>query len=205
MQSGSDKVEAKNPVHSESLPSLAEGSDPTNVGPPSGKSAPVKEPGIHTCIFSHSQLLISSTDGKGKKVTKKPDIGKVRQKRQPSTTSDNKGKRKALRDDDGSEAVEDANEKITKPTKTKAQKSRTAAKEPRPADVEIDTEDDAAPKKKKMRKLNIFGPAKPDSLDWANQFTLVSRITVRTTHTATTLMPLFREVVAWTYQPNFRR
>lgn len=158
--------------------------------------------------FLSSQLLISFTDGKGKKVTKKPDIGRARQRRQPSTT-DNKGKRKALPDDDGNEAVEDASEKITKPTKTKAQKSRTAAKEPRPPDVEIDTEDDAVPKKKKMRKLNvnIFGPAKPDSLDWANHFNLVSHIAVRSGSciTATTLMPLFREVVAWTYQPNFRQ
>lgn len=42
--------------------------------------------------------------------------------------------------------------------------------------MEIDTEDAAVPKKKKMRKLNVnlFATAKSDSLDWANQFNLVS-------------------------------
>ena len=73
------------------------------------------------------------------------------------------------------------NDKTTKLTKTKAQKSRTTAKESHPADVEVDTEDAAVPKKKKMRKLNVnlFNSAKPDSLDWANQFNLVSHIAVR--------------------------
>jgi hypothetical protein len=95
--------------------------------------------------------------------------------------SDNKGKRKALTDGDGSEAVEDTNDKkTTKQTKTKAQKSQTTAKESHPTDMENnnddDTEDAAVPKKKKMRKLNvnIFGSSKADSLDWANQFNLVS-------------------------------
>jgi hypothetical protein len=124
--------------------------------------------------------------GKGKKAAKKPYAGKARQKNQPST-SDNKGKRKALADGDGSDAaVEDAKDKKTtkKPTKTKAQKSETtaAAKESHPADVENDddTEDAAVPKKKKMRKLNvnIFGSAKADSLDWANQFNLVSLVQI---------------------------
>jgi hypothetical protein len=73
------------------------------------------------------------------------------------------------------------NDKATKLTKTKAQKSRTMAKESHPANVEVDSEDTAVPKKKKMKKLNvnIFAPAKPDSLDWANQFNLVSRIAIR--------------------------
>jgi hypothetical protein len=72
------------------------------------------------------------------------------------------------------------NDKTTKLTKAKAQKSRTTAKESHP-DVDVDTEDAAVPKKKKMRKLNvnIFNNAKPDSLDWANQFNLVSHTTVR--------------------------
>ena len=124
-------------------------------------------------------MLTTVTDGKGKKTTKKPNIsGKARQKSQPST-SDIKGKRKALADGDDSDAVEDANDKkATKPTKTKAQKSRTAAKESHPTDVENDDdmEDAVLPKKKKMRKLNvnIFGSAKADSLDWANQSNLVS-------------------------------
>jgi len=96
-------------------------------------------------------------------------------------TSDNKGKRKALADDDDREAVvEGASDKKTtaKSTRTRAQKSRTTAKESHPTDMENDddTEDAAVPKKKKMRKLNvnIFGSAKADSLDWANQFNLVS-------------------------------
>jgi hypothetical protein len=100
-------------------------------------------------------------------------------------TSNNKGKRKALADGDGSEAVvEDANDKkkTTKPKKTKAQKSQTTAKESHPTDVENDddTEDAAVPKKKKMRKLNvnIFGSSKADSLDWANEFNLVSSYSV---------------------------
>jgi hypothetical protein len=43
-----------------------------------------------------------------------------------------------------------------------------------------DTEDAAVPKKKKMRKLNvnIFGSSKADSLDWANQFNLVSLVRI---------------------------
>ena len=114
---------------------------------------------------------------------KKLGAGKAGQKSQPSA-SDNKGKRKALPDDDSGGIVEDASDKTTKPKKTtKAQKRQTTAKESQPADVdvEIDTEDAAAPKKKKMRKLNvnIFASAKPDSLDWANQFNLVSCIAVR--------------------------
>jgi hypothetical protein len=132
-------------------PSPAENSRPSR-----GKPAPVKEP-----------------EGNGKKTVKKPDISKVRQKRQPAT-SDHKGKRKALPDDDSSDTLENVNDKATKLTKTKAQKSRTMAKESHPANVEVDSEDTAVPKKKKMKKLNvnIFAPAKPDSLDWANQFNL---------------------------------
>lgn len=42
----------------------------------------------------------------------------------------------------------------------------------------VDADDAAMPKKKKMRKLNIFASAKPDSLDWANQFNLVGHIPV---------------------------
>jgi len=96
-------------------------------------------------------------------------------------TSHNKGKRKAIPadPDDGSEGVEDAaDNKTAKPVKTKAQKGRTTAKESHPTDVENgdNTEDAAIPKKKKMRKLNVnvFGSAKADSLDWANQFNMVS-------------------------------
>ena len=156
---------------------------------------------VFTHVFFLSQIPISFIDGNGKKVTKKPDVGRARQKKQPST-SDNKGKRKALPDDDNSEAAEDAGEKTTKPTKRKPQK---AVKESHPAEVENDTEDDAVPKKKKMRKLNvnIFGSTKPDSLDWANQFNIVvSRIAVR--NPAVTLIPLFR-AVAWTYRLHFRQ
>jgi hypothetical protein len=168
---GLDKVEARNPAHSELSPSLAD-SDPSG-----GKAAPAKELGTHTRMFSlHSQILTTFTDGKGKKAAKKPDAGKARQKSQPN----NKGKRKALADGDGSDAVEDANDKKTaKPTKKRAQKSQTTtAKESHPTDPENDndTDDAAVPKKKKMRKLNvnIFGSSKADSLDWANQFNMVS-------------------------------
>jgi len=176
---GSDKVEARNSAHSELSPSLAD-SDPSG-----GKAAaaPAKERGTHTRIFSISSLsiLTTFTGGKGKKAAKKPDTGKARQKGQ-SSASDNKGKRKALADGDGSEVVEDANDKkTTKPRKTKAQKSQTTAKESHPTDVGNDDDDDdtenaAVSKKKKMRKLNvnIFGSSKADSLDWANQFNLVS-------------------------------
>ena len=122
-------------------------------------------------------MLTTVTEGKGKKTTKKPNTGKARQKSQPST-SGIKGKRKALVYGDDSDAVENANDKTTKPTKTKAQKSRTVAKESHPAGVEDDDdmEDAVLPKKRKMRKLNvnIFGSAKADSLDWANQSNLVS-------------------------------
>jgi hypothetical protein len=174
---GSDKVEARNSAHSELSPPVAD-SDPSG-----GKAASAKEPGTHTRIFSfHSQILTYTfTDGKGKKTAKKTDTGKARQKNQALTT-DKKGKRKALADGDGSEAVEDVKDKkTTKPAKSKAQKSQTtAAKESHPADVENDddTEDAAVPKKKKMRKLNvnIFGSAKDNSLDWANQFNLVSLV-----------------------------
>ena len=125
-------------------------------------------------------MLTTFTDGKGKKATKKPNTGKARQKNQP-LTSDIKGKRKAPADSDDSEAAEYANnKKSTKPKKTKAQKkNQTTAKESHPTDDvenDDDTGDAAVPKKKKMRKLNvnIFGSAKADSLDWANQFNLVS-------------------------------
>lgn len=133
-------------------------------------------------VLSHAfslftlKILTTFTDGKGKKAAKKPDAGKARQKSQP----DNRGKRKALADGDGSEAVEDTNgKKANKPTKAKSQKSQTTtARESHPTDLENDndTEDTAVPKKKKMRKLNvnIFGSSKADSLDWANQFNMVS-------------------------------
>ena len=122
------------------------------------------------------------TDGNGKKVAKKSDKGnkgKGRPKSQPAA-SDSKGKRKAPPDDDDTDTIESTSDVTTKPTKSKTQKkNQTKAKESRPpTEVEVDADDTAEPKKKKMKKLNvnIFGSAKPDSLDWANQFTLVSRI-----------------------------
>ena len=151
-------------------------------------------------------MLTTVTEGKGKKTTKKPNTGKDRQKSQPST-SGIKGKRKALAYGDDSDAVENANDKkTTKPTKTKAQKSRTVAKESHPADVEDDDdmEDAVLPKKKKMRKLNvnIFGSAKADSLNWANQFNLVGlHIVVKIlNYDCACLCPFSREVVAWKYR-----
>jgi hypothetical protein len=76
--------------------------------------------------------------------------------------------------------VERTSDRATKATKSKGQRGHTAANESRPTDVDVvdaDADDAAVPKKKKMRKLNVnvFASAKPDSLDWANQFNLVSR------------------------------
>jgi hypothetical protein len=75
--------------------------------------------------------------------------------------------------------VEGTSDRAAKATKSKSQRGHKAANESHPTDVDVDTDaDDAAvPKKKKMRKLNVnvFASAKPVSLDWANQFNLVSR------------------------------
>lgn len=125
--------------------------------------------------------LATATDGNGKKAAKKPDKGnKGRQKSQPAA-SGSKGKRKAPPDDDDT-TIESTSDMTTKPAKSKTQrKNQTKAKESRPTEVEVDAVDAAGPKMKKMKKLNvnIFGSAKPDSLDWANQFNLVSRITIQ--------------------------
>ena len=124
------------------------------------------------------------TDGNDKKVAKKSDKGnkgKGRPKSQPAA-SDSKGKRKAPPDDDDTDTIESTSDVTTKPTKSKTQKkNQTKAKESRPTEVEVDADDAVEPKKKKMKKLNvnIFGSAKPDSLDWANQFNLVSRIAIQ--------------------------
>jgi len=125
-------------------------------------------------------MLTLATGGNDKKVTKKPDKGRGQQKSQPAA-SENKGKRKAPPVDDSTETIESASDAATKPTKSKTAKNQTKSKESHPTDADGDPDDAAGPKKKKMRKLNvnIFGSAKPDSLDWANQFNLVSHIAVR--------------------------
>lgn len=125
------------------------------------------------------KVLTPATDGKGKKVAKKPDKGNKGRQKSQSTATDSKGKRKAPPDGDDTDTIESTSDVVTKPTKSKAQKrNQTKAKEPRPTEAEVDADDAAEPKRKKMKKLNvnIFGSAKPDSLDWANQFNLVSRI-----------------------------
>jgi hypothetical protein len=104
--------------------------------------------------------------------------------------------------------MESETDLATKPTKSKTRKNRATAKESQAnTDVNVDPDDAAAPKKKKMRKLNVnlFAPSKPDSLDWVNQFNLVNRIAqaVGVLYRSNMLMPLFR-VVAWTYQLSFR-
>ena len=134
----------------------------------------------HPCSSRDAlNILTLATDGNGKKVAKKPDKGNKGRQKGQSTTTDSKGKRKAPQDGDDTDTIESASDVATKPTKSKAQKkNQTKAKEPRPTEVEADADDAVEPKRKKMKKLNvnIFGSAKPDSLDWANQFNLVSRI-----------------------------
>jgi hypothetical protein len=108
-----------------------------------------------------------------KKLDKGSDVRKSR-----SLTSDKKGKRKAP-EDDGMVTIESASDdKVPKSTKSKAEKKQTKASDTRPPIVDVDAEDVVMPKKKKVKKLNvnIFASAKPDSLDWANQFNSVSVI-----------------------------
>ena len=98
--------------------------------------------------------------------------------RKPSIAS-SKGKRKAPQDDEDTATVGSASEdKAVKSTKGNSQRSKTKTKVPPvAADVDDETNDAAMPKKKKMRKLNLTNPfasAQPNSLDWANQFNIVS-------------------------------
>jgi len=172
---GPDEVEIEDPVHSELSPVPAEHSEPTKVGASNPKPASAKEPGKHTpSHLSYPRFLTLAADKNNKKVAKKPDKGKERQKSQP-VAPDNKGKRKARPDDDGTETVDSTSDKTIK---SKTQKGRSTAKEPHPNAADVDSEDAVVPKKKKMRKLNvnIFASSKPDSLDWANHFNLVSWI-----------------------------
>lgn len=90
-----------------------------------------------------------------------------------------KGKRKAPHDDEDTVTVGSASEdKAAKLTKQNSEKNKTKSKvPPAAADVDDETNDVAMPKKKKMRKLNLANPfasAQPHSLDWANQFNIVS-------------------------------
>ena len=115
---------------------------------------------------------------KGKKTTKKPIIGKdVSVHKPPIAVS--KGKRKAPPDEEDTATVGSASDdKAVKSTKQSSEKNKTKTKvPPAAADLDDETSDVAMPKKKKMRKLNITNPfasAQPNSLDWANQFNIVS-------------------------------
>jgi len=82
-----------------------------------------------------------------------------------------KGKRKLPQDEDTVTVESASDDKATKSIKQKPEKN---VKVP-PAAVHVDDETDDVPKKKKMRKLNNpFAPAQPNSLDWVNQYNLVS-------------------------------
>jgi hypothetical protein len=110
---------------------------------------------------------------------RKFDKGKDAQKSKPST-SDKKGKRKAP-DDDGTATIESmSDDRVPKSAKSKAEKKKAQSRDSQSPVVDVDAEDPAVPKKKKLRKLNvnIFASAKPDSLDWANQFNVVSVINI---------------------------
>ncbi|KAH9972870.1 hypothetical protein BGW80DRAFT_1252571 [Lactifluus volemus] len=102
-----------------------------------------------------------------KKLDKGSDVRKSR-----SLTSDKKGKRKAP-EDDGTVTMEStSDDKVPKSTKSKAERKQTKTSDTQSPVVDVDAEDVVMPKKKKVKKLNmnIFASAKPDSLDWANQF-----------------------------------
>jgi len=124
-----------------------------------------------------------ATDVKSKKTTKKPYRGKEATTRKPPISTDSKGKRKAPHDDEDTATVETASdEKAGKSTKPNYEKNKTKTKlppAPAPADEDDETNDVAMPRKKKMRKLNITNPfasAQPHSLDWANQYNVVSAV-----------------------------
>ncbi|KAI9455997.1 hypothetical protein F5148DRAFT_1151402 [Russula earlei] len=146
---GPDEDETRDSVHSEPLPAAGDPSKAASVG---------------------------ESDEDNKKVAQKPVKGKGRQRSKPPT-SDRNRKRKAPPDDGGTETVDTASEKekAIKETRSKTRKNQPTAKESQqPIAVDVDPDDAAVHKKKRMRKLNvnIFASAKPDSLDWANQFNL---------------------------------
>lgn len=126
-------------------------------------------------IPDDSKLAIGA---KSKKTTKKPNIGKAVSTRKP-TIPVSKGKRKAPQDDEDTITVGSASDdKAGKATTQNSEKSKTKSKAtPAAANVDDETSDVVMPKKKKMRKLNVttlFASAQPNSLDWANQFNIVS-------------------------------
>ena len=99
--------------------------------------------------------------------------------RKPTVPVSKGKKRKAPQDDEDTITVGSASDdKVGKPTKLNSQKNKTKSKAtPAAASVDDETSDVAMPKKKKMRKLNVttlFASAQPNSLDWANQFNIVS-------------------------------
>jgi hypothetical protein len=129
-------------------------------------------PFLHTADDSNL-----ATDVKSKKTTKKPYRGKDATTRKPPIPT-SKGKRKAPQEDEdtATATVGSVNDdKAAKSTKLNSEKDTKVP--PIAAAVDGETNDVAMPRKKKMRKLNIANPfasAQPQSLDWANQFNVVS-------------------------------
>jgi hypothetical protein len=120
----------------------------------------------------------SATGAKSKKTTKKPNTGKDVPTRKP-TISISKGKRKAPPDDEDTVMVGGASDdKAAEVTKQSSEKNKIKSKvPPATASVDDETNDVAMPKKKKMIKLNLANhsaSAQSNSLDWANQFNIVS-------------------------------
>jgi hypothetical protein len=170
--SRSDDVEIINPGQSGISPSPATRGNLTKAGPSGKKLTP---PGIALIPLLQSTYKLA-LDENNKPAAKRLDKGKGVQQSKPSI-SNKKGKRKALEDDDVTTIESMSDDRVPKSTKskkvTKTGNSESLA-------VDVDADDAAIPKKKRMRKLNvnIFSSAKPDSLDWANQFNLVSAIHV---------------------------
>ena len=170
-----DDVEITNSSQLKLSPSPATNSNIAKAGPSRKKPTP---PGIALTLLLRSTYKLA-IDGGDKPTAKKVEQSKDVQKSKPSI-SDKKGKRKAP-EDDGTATVESVSDDRTrKSTKSKTEKKRTRTGDSQPPVVDVDPDDVALPKKKKLRKLNvnIFASAKPDSLDWANQFNLVSLIDV---------------------------
>ena len=114
-----------------------------------------------------------ATGVKPKKTTKKPFRGKDATTRKPTIPVSKK--RKAPQDDEDTVTVGSASDdRAAKLTKLNSEKDNTKTKA---ADMNDETNEVPTPKKKKMRKLNITNPfasSQPQSLDWANQFNVVS-------------------------------
>ncbi|KAI0250191.1 hypothetical protein BJV78DRAFT_1283333 [Lactifluus subvellereus] len=172
---GPDEAEIINPPQSESSPSPATGSNLAKAGPSRKKPTPS---GIALIPLLQSTYKLA-IDGGDKPTAKKVEKGKDAQKSKPST-SDKKGKRKAP-EDDGTPTIESvSDDRAPRSAKLKTERKQTRTGDSQRPAVDVDVDDAVMPKKKRLRKLNvnIFASAKPDSLDWANQFNLVGLINV---------------------------